>query len=417
MLLQFEENEGMSARPDWNAVIRRIETADPRLRCYMAGNSASHEPISVVVWRDSPGLGKVRVFELAGCEDTAIFAALVGYANHVEGLKPDELAPSSDDRCPFCDRAVCRRWAWAVEYAKGFPGYSASTIYEWTRGNRDDLDDCADHRHAWRPEALSLRAWKEQALALAAAAEASATTRADAVRAALAALDRALGDFYRSGFVDGSTLFHAGGAVAGALRAALEGAHEVVEMRLCESRRLALRPDVFYRFTIAPGCQACAEANEPYMPSTSEEAARAQATAHTSAVQVIVEAAKAWAGNAGPDAPWIRSESERALVSAVRALPAEAKLTRYVRCDRAQVPDGARANAWSTPAAADAAKTLHDKNLNEHGWAIESLLHPLSADARDDADNMHDYPHAVVDVESIADPAVRTAFLAAVQGA
>jgi hypothetical protein len=81
------------------------------------------------------------------------------------------------------------------------------------------------------------------------------------------------------------------------------------------------------------------------------------------------------------------------------------------------VPDGARANAWSTPEAADAAKTLHDKNLNEHGWAIESILHPLSADARDDADNMHDYPHAVVDVESIADPAARAAFLASTQRA
>lgn len=384
---------------NWNALIHRLETADPELRCYLTEGRAldadGKQRVSMTVWRGFKGC----ILEMAGRVDTALFAALTGFVEYIEGLQQKPL-PSTEKRCPFCDRSACRRWGWALEYAKGFPGYSASTIYEWSRGNRDDLDDCIEHRHAWRPEALNLRAWKEQALAR--------------VALALTRLDRAIGAFHESSRADTSAFFTAAGDVAADLRAVTRLAAQpppaVLELRLCEAHQLALRPDVLYRFTVAPGCEACAAANAPYTASTS--APRVELPPMTLEERGVVEAARAWASNAKLDAPWIRSDAERALVGAVRAL-APQPLTRYVRCDRQQIPTGAKACAWGTPAAADAAKALHDASLNERGWAIETLLHPLSAEARDDADNLQAYPHAVVDVESIADPATRVAFLIA----
>lgn len=39
---------------------------------------------------------------------------------------------------------------------------------------------------------------------------------------------------------------------------------DVVEMRLCETTRLFLRPNVKYLFTVDPGCEACRAANSMY---------------------------------------------------------------------------------------------------------------------------------------------------------
>lgn len=39
---------------------------------------------------------------------------------------------------------------------------------------------------------------------------------------------------------------------------------DIVEMRLCESTRLFLRPNVKYLFTVDPGCEACRAANSMY---------------------------------------------------------------------------------------------------------------------------------------------------------
>jgi hypothetical protein len=41
-------------------------------------------------------------------------------------------------------------------------------------------------------------------------------------------------------------------------------ADDVWEMRLCESRSVYLRPDVLYRFSVAPGCKRCVELAEKY---------------------------------------------------------------------------------------------------------------------------------------------------------
>ena len=42
---------------------------------------------------------------------------------------------------------------------------------------------------------------------------------------------------------------------------------EVVELALCEASQIMLRPGVMYRFTVRPGCKACAEAEAPYLPN------------------------------------------------------------------------------------------------------------------------------------------------------
>lgn len=39
---------------------------------------------------------------------------------------------------------------------------------------------------------------------------------------------------------------------------------DVQELALCEAGRIMLRPGVRYRFTVRPGCEACAKAAEPY---------------------------------------------------------------------------------------------------------------------------------------------------------
>lgn len=40
-----------------------------------------------------------------------------------------------------------------------------------------------------------------------------------------------------------------------------------VELALCEATRICLRPDVTYRFTVRPGCKACADAAAMYADS------------------------------------------------------------------------------------------------------------------------------------------------------
>lgn len=45
-------------------------------------------------------------------------------------------------------------------------------------------------------------------------------------------------------------------------------AGKVVELALCEAGRIMLRPGVAYRFTVRPGCKACADAAAPYLPNT-----------------------------------------------------------------------------------------------------------------------------------------------------
>ena len=38
-----------------------------------------------------------------------------------------------------------------------------------------------------------------------------------------------------------------------------EGSASVVELNLCETERLILRPDTLYRFVVAPNCNRCTE--------------------------------------------------------------------------------------------------------------------------------------------------------------
>lgn len=50
---------------------------------------------------------------------------------------------------------------------------------------------------------------------------------------------------------------------------------EVVELALCEAGRVMPRPGVLYRFTVRPGCKACAEAEAPYLANSRDEPRRA----------------------------------------------------------------------------------------------------------------------------------------------
>jgi hypothetical protein len=42
-------------------------------------------------------------------------------------------------------------------------------------------------------------------------------------------------------------------------------ARKVVELKLCETERLVLRPDTLYRFVVAPDCDRCTELGAVYL--------------------------------------------------------------------------------------------------------------------------------------------------------
>lgn len=89
---------------------------------------------------------------------------------------------------------------------------------------------------------------------------------------------------------------------------------------------------------------------------------------------------------------------------------------RYMCCERAQVPEGAKAVTCATLAIAHAWQRIHVASLAE-GWALQTVLHPLTAAARDDVDNMQRYPYAVVDLESIPEAERTPIFLLALTSA
>ncbi len=88
-------------------------------------------------------------------------------------------------------------------------------------------------------------------------------------------------------------------------------------------------------------------------------------------------------------------------------------LPRYVVCRREQVPDGARCEAFRY--AADADGDARVANEDGEDMAI-GIYMSLSVAERDDADNLRDYPHAVVDTASLT-PEQLTAFAASLAGA
>jgi hypothetical protein len=110
----------------------------------------------------------------------------------------------------------------------------------------------------------------------------------------------------------------------------------------------------------------------------------------------------------------VRTVIERNAGKRIVANTSPPTVERYVRCLRSQVPDGARCAVCTTAESADYMLDTHEKSLAQ-GWAIQSLMHPLDAAARDDADNLRVYPWAVVDLASLTHEQ-RAAFEATLRG-